>query len=432
MSTRDISESGLLTDRLEIVREDVTGEVPADPDWMKPSDDVRELTWTPGPGVEARDQLGSPDPSRHDKSNEEHEIEYVYGLQRPLVDPGGAPNDPSADALSRDADHVIPYTHSLIARDERTRAVPSDPSDVAGARIYLVGKGLRPDAEIELDPEDGGAAEATLTNNAEKARSYEILQPADPSALTVESQNSDDIGLDVTIENEGGGTAETVTLTEETDVDGNFVAANATTASTFGDIDAVEAASEPTGEVTVSIDAGSTLMTLHGSLYYSNDDKQLEGDLGVPALGAGSRGAPVENTYPNFEEAQGTRITRGGQELDYDLLRMTLSSENDMDPTPRTDSVRNRYHEGNREVQLETDLIGWGVSHELIDDALVARAENMVIELDKSNVRLNNATNVEPGDRERAGDDTAVEYSATFEPSDPEGTGNAVELVNTE
>lgn len=432
MSTREISESGLLTDRVELVREDLTGETPADADWWAPSDDVRNLSWSPDPSIEARDQLGSPDPSGHDKGNEEHEIELTYGLQRPLIDTNGELDDPAGDALARNVDNVIPHTFSLLARDERQTTVPSDPADVSGARLFLVGKGLRVDAEIELDPDGGGPAETSLTATAEKARYYEILQPDAATAITISSDEPDDVGLDVTIEDEGASTSETITLAETTDADGNFQTAEATTTATFGNVDAVEADREPVGEVTVSIDGGSDLATLHGALHYSQDNKELEGDLGVPALGAGSRAAPVSDTYPYMEYAQGTTVTRGGEELGYDLLRMTLSAENDAEPTPRTDSVRNRYHDGNRDVSLETDMIGWGVSYELVDDALIANAENMVVTLDKTQITLNQATNVDPGDVEREGDDVPVEYGATYEPSDPDGTGDAVALANVE
>lgn len=422
MSTRDIPETGLLTDRVEFIRETTTGQVPTDPAWEYISDNVRSVVWEPAPDATPRHGLGTPDPLSHDVGNEEHEITIEYDLQRPLVDSNGDPDDPMGDAFARNADNIIPNTHSLLIRDDRETSIPSDPSGTAGARMYVVAKGCYANAEPEFDPEEGAPVMGVVNYTAEKVRSYEILQPDSAIELAVQSTDSNDTSQDVTIEDEGGATSETVTLSGTTAVN---------TTATFDNVDAIELSAETTGNVelyTYDTGAGAVqdqLTTIYGAQEYSLNDQDLEGDLGVPALDAGSRASAINKSYEFYQSAN---LTRGGSAIDYDVNRITATVENNLEATLRQSSVRSRYNEGNRSIEVEADVIGWGSSDEYITDAMRGASANMKIEMQNSDITFNEAQPVEPGERERGPEDTAIEFSVVFSPQ----TDPAVSMSNTE
>ena len=411
-SARQTPESGLRFDRIGVVREAVTGEIPADPNWQYHSDNYLNFSWSPSPDASRRDGLGTPDAVDHDVGNEGHEVTVAYDLQRQLVDGSGNPDGFAGDAWLRDDYNQIYNTHALLARESRGPS-PADPADVAGARTYTVMKGGYPNANFEGDPEEDSPIPMEISYTAEKVRSYEILQPASETAITVESENPDDVGLDVTIENEGAGTTETVTLTEETDADGNFVAANATTTATFADVDAVEAQSEPIGDLDVRIDGGSTLLTIHGALHYSNDDQPLEGDLGVPALGAGSHPTEIGTSYEHF---LGDSIQRNSEGLAYDLNNMTAEVDNNYSTSSRSDSVRYRINEGNRSISVNADVIGERESHKYIMQSLTAQGDDINWTLSKTQFDFLSAAVTDPPERTRESDEAAASIGVGFEP----------------
>lgn len=409
MSTSPTPESGLRTGRIWVLREAVTGEIPTDPSWEHHSDNYLEVTWSPDAGVERQDGLGTPDPRGFFAGNEEHEMTVSYDLQRPLLQG----EDYAADAFLRDADNSMLNTHAMVVRDDRVASGPDDPTGTQGARQYLVAKGGYPEGSIEGDPSEGTPIPVELTYLFEKVRSYVIYQPDAATAITVESTNPDDVGLSVTIEDEGAATQETISLTEETDADGNFVAANATTTATFGDIDAVEAESEPMGNLDVRLDGGATITTIYGAYEYSDDDQPLEGDLGVPALGAGSAASEIGTSYENFH---GDSVQRpAGEDFVFDLNNLTVEVENNFDSTPRNDSTRHRITAGNRSTTWEADVIGEHESHDLIMGMLRTVGADLEWSLSNSTIVGPAATVTDSPERTRESEQAAAEMGVTLE-----------------
>ena len=415
MSERVQPESGLFTGRVEFYREDVTGEYQTNPEYTFFSDNPREVTHTPGLNTERRDGLGTADAVAHDIGNEEPELSVVYDLQHSLVTSGGDPDDPSADAWLRNADNRILNTHHVRIQEERESSDPNDPTGASGARIYVIGVGCHPNVEYELDPEGGSPAIATVNYMAEKVRKYEVFQP-DSDGLAVSSTNSND-AMDITLEDDEGNT-ETLTLGGTSSV--------ATTKTDWTSLSGFELSEEASGDVSVAINAGTeadpemgdNLVTIRGAAYYTTGDDEIEGDLGVPVVDGGSLASDVNEAYVYFN---GASVTRGGSELQYDLNRITASCENNYEPTPRHDSTRMRWNEGNRELTLESDLVGWGASANFHDEALGINGEDIVITMSENQMTFHSAVPAEPGDTERGPEDSAIEFSVTFEPSENAG-----------
>lgn len=400
------SESGLRFSRVWWTRETEAGVTPADPEWEPYSDHLVEFEAGIDPGVEGVDGLGTPDPAQFSGTVEENEIMITYSLQRAIVDGSGDPLDPCADAMLRNLANQIPNTHSMVARDEALAPGPDDPDGCEGQRMYLVMKGGKADLSMEPDATEAQPTPVELTYTPMKCRSYHFYQPASAESLLVYSSSSEDTTQTVTIEDEDGSTSEELTL------DGTNMVGGSTT---FEDIDAIELSGETVGEVTVAINTGDEtspaeggeITTIHGAEYYAEDEGTVEGDLGVPIIGAGSPGSEIGQGYEDFF---GDRVERpAGARLAPDLQNITLEIDNDLDPQPRQNGTGVRVHEGNRDITITCNVIGEKVSHDLIDDALSTVGLNLEWELSRSLLTFPESTVTEPPARSRAGDDTFAE-----------------------
>lgn len=426
MSTRPTPESGLRVDRIGCVREAVTGEIPADPNWEYHSDNYRTFTPSPDPGAERRDGLGTPYAVAHDVGNESHEITVAYDLQRPLVDQNGDPDDFAADGMQRTAGNEIPNTHAILTREDRGTPNPDDPADVSGARKYWVVKGAYPDPTIEGDPENGAPIPVEITYMAEKSRFYEILQMAAAELLAVRTTNANDTTQTLTVEGEddtGTYTSEAIAL------DGDTLVSSSTS---FQSIDAAELDVHTEGDVLVFINSGDATTPGEGSElvpggikgwdHYSADGQELEGDLGVPALENGSHGTEIGTSFEHFH---GDTVERGGESLALDINNGTFEVDNGYEQTSREDSVRYRITEGNAEPTMTYEAIGDSLSH--IQEGLTAAEADVVWEMAKTDLTLGSASAMTVPESGRESDQGAASITVEFE-----GTGaDAVQMVNT-
>lgn len=407
------AESGLRFDRVWWLREQVAGHVPDDPEWQVYSDHLINFTASIDPGTERVDGLGTADAVDFSPTVEENEITIAYSLMQQIVDENDNFVDALADAALRNEANQIPNTHSMVARDNNPTKGPYDDEGLAGLRQYIVIKGAKANLSLEPDTEDENPTPAELTYTPEKARSYLIAQPDDPTTVTAyveypeyvdESDKNDDAEL--AIESEDGADEETIQLDGETEVTGEVQ---------FGDIDAIELSEECDGEVIVENEAGSQITQIHGALHYSKDESSLEGDLGVPALENGSTPEPIGNPPEDFA---GDRVERPvGAGLAPTLNNMTLEVENDFEPQARQNSTRVTVHEGNRTVTLEADVTGEKASHDMIDSAFSAEGLDLEWELSRSMFTLPKATMTEPPDKERESDESISEVAGTYESS---------------
>lgn len=423
---QETPESGLRFDRCWFIREDENGEPPADPDWQLYSDRLVESEGSLNPGLERLDALGTPDPSDFGRALEENEVTITYSLQRPLVDATGEPVDACYDAFVRNEASQIPNTHTMVGRDNNPSPGPHDPEGVSGQRRYLVMQGGKANVSMEPDATEADPVPVSLTYMGQKVRSYHIYQPASATTLVVQSESPDDTDIDVTIENEGATTSETVTL------DGTTAVA---TSTEFSDVDAFSLSAGASGTVTLHINddesgdgsdptAGSTLCEIIGGNSYAVGGGQVDGDRGVPALGAGSVPDPIGEPFEDF----GSSIF----EFDFpegvptpDLQDITVETDNGLEARPQQGSYQPAIEEGNREITIETNVIGERASHDMLRDAYLNRPGMLGWTLARTKFVFPESRCTEPPSIARASDEAYAETGGTWQ-------SIGIELTNVE
>ena len=371
MSTNitDSPESGIVPGRLEFAREPAYFEIPTDPDWQYFSED-------PSAAIE-------------------------YDLQRPLVDGSGNADDPAGDGILRDADNQLPNSHLIVHRRELAGG-----NDGAGIREYTVVRGAKVEsAEADNNPDDEQPIGMSLTYAPRKVRSYLIHQPSAGTTLDI-SSTSDQDTMDITIESEGASTTDTVTVDGTTTV---------TSTESFDDIDAALLSAEPEGDITVADGDGTTLLEIKGGESYSDDDQPVDGDRGVPALGAGSHATAIGTTFEHFV---GDRLERpAGSTVRQRVSSAGWAVENDMESNPVHDSRLPVYDEGNRTVTIDTDVAGKTTSHQNFVESLTKDQQNLEHELTNSLVSFYNTVPADIDERAVDSESGVSVYSVTFEAS---------------
>ena len=397
----DPAESGELPGRFEFAREPSPFVVPADPNFERFSDVIRDFTADPGASYSGQDAAGTPDVLDHFRDTEDPSLSIGYDLQRFLVDGAGDPLDASGDGVLRDDDNTLPNTHLVVERQESAAGLGNDG---AGVRTYTVGRGCRPEtAEATLDPSSGAPTLMELDYQPRKIRSYELHQPSAETTIDIVSTSDADT-IDVVVEDEGATTAETLTLNGTTTV---------TTTASFADLDAVFLRAAPVGDVTVTDGSGTTLLEIDGGLTYSEDNQPVDGDRGIPALGNGSRASEIGTSYEHFV---GDRFQRP----DAEAVRTRVNSaswtvENDI----TTDSVHASrlpvVDVGGRTVEVEADVGGPFVSHRSMRESLTKVQQELVHELDGGVLEFASTVPQDAAERERTADDGGVvSYTETF------------------
>ena len=415
---QETPESGLRFDRAWMVRESEAGVPPADPDYQLYSDRVIEVEAEPDPALERLEQTGSADPIDFGRAIEENELTITYSLQQPLVDEAGEPVDPSYDAWIRNEAWQIPNTHTFIGRDNNPSPGPHDPDGASGQRQYVVMFGGKPDANMEPDVEEADPIPVEMTYMGAKLRSYHIYQPAEPSALEIVSESADDDGIDVTIESEDGETSETLALAGDGSV---------TTEAEFGDVDAFWLDEPTAGDVELRIGVtegeGGLLSTLLGGESYAADGGNVEGDQGIPPIGEGSApdpvheqlGLPLSQSFEQFEGHLFDFDFAGDAPLP-DLNNITFEVDNNLDPRGRQASYTPAIEEGNREIELDADIVGERVSFDTLQAAYLNRPSDIEIQLSRTTLRFPGARVTEPSSYTRESEDAFAENDVTWGP----------------
>lgn len=392
------TEGGLRRHRIEFVREvrDANGdcETPDDPDWEPYSDNLRSFEWSPGAGVEEQRGVGSADPSNHHKGPEEHQLSVVYDLQRWLIDGSGDPQDAVYDGLARDAANKLHNTHSVLDREDKTNVaqanlVDSSPTpNTRDVRVYTYAYGGHiATASLTGDPSDQQPVGVEMEYEFEKVRTVQIDQPSAAQELAVENLGSSSV--DVTIEDEGASTSETVTVAN---------GATEPTTATFADIDAVELSTDVDGDVNVYLwdTGGSATEDLLAVIPGSDSYGDVEGDIGIPALGTGSRASAIGSAY---ETILGDTITRGGSALAYDVNSKAIEVDNNVERTVRSETVKQRVHVGDRTTTVTATVLGETESQDKILDALTVNEADIVWTLTGGTITVPDAALMSPGSR---------------------------------
>jgi len=400
------AESGQLPGRYEWAVEPTPGAVPTDIEWNRFSDVIRTFEMDPGPTLARQDSIATADAVDHNRGPEEPSATVGYDLQRFPIDANDNPVDASAYGILRDEYNELLGTLLCVGRREYGGG-----NDGAGVREYSVVRGAGVDSVgPTLDPSGEQPILMELSLTARKARSYKLHQPSAASKLVITSTETTDT-MDVTIESEGATTASTITLDGQTLV---------STTAEFDDLDAIWLHDNPDGDVTVSINTGTetnptegaTLLELTGGLEYSDDDQPVDGDRGIPPLGAGSHANEIGT---GFEHFVGDRFERPvGEAVRARINSANWTIENNINTQALHNTRAPAVDAGNRGVTVDADAAGSYVSHASMMEALQKVQQHIEHELSGGTFIFKNAVPTDAAARTVEAEQAVASISETF------------------
>jgi hypothetical protein len=411
VTANDTPESGTLPGRYEWVVEPARGEVPTDPEWNLASDVMRSFEAEVGASLARQDSLGTADAVDHNRGMEEPSLSLGYDLQRFPVDNNGDPIDPSGYGILRDQYNRLRATLLWVGR----REYPGG-NDNAGVREYTVVRGAAVSSvSPTLDPSAENPILMELEHQPARVRSYLIHQPSAGTTLEITSTSDQDT-MDITIEDEGAGTTETISLSGTTTV---------TTTTSFDDIDAVWLSDNPEGDITVTDGSGTTLVestspnasmrAIAGGLTYSEDDQPVDGDRGVPALGSGSHASSIGTSFEHFV---GDRFERpAGSAVRPRVNSASWTIENDIETSALHSTRAPAIDEGSRTVTVDADIGGEYVSHSSMMEALQKLQADLEHQLSGGTITFKNTVPTGSASRTADSDQAVASYSETLSAS---------------
>jgi len=382
-------DSGIRNHRVEFVREDSPGVVPADPSWNLYSDTLETALVTEADvQIEAQRGVGDYEVQNHFAGPEDHSASIEYHLQKFFVDGGGNPNDASGDAIVRAANGGVANTHTIVDR-----------ADHGGTRTYTVAKGAYPNLdELSGDPGSGLPIAVSLAYEVKSARAYTVEQPSGET-LSVSSTDSSDSTQTLTIESDDASTTEDVSLDGTTSV---------TTTATFDSIDALELDAETVGDVVIEDSGGNELARLNGSSVYD----VAGGDLGIPALGSGSHASSVGSSYEQFIDDQ---ITKGGSDLAAEVRSASFSVSNNYEKAGVMGSSEQAIHVGQQDTEFTATVAGNFSGQENLNDHIQTNEFDLVWNFDGGSVTFHDAVLSSPGEVGPSAGDVISTQDSTFE-----------------
>jgi hypothetical protein len=403
--------------RVEWVEESTPGVYPDDPEWnlFTASEELQDFTASAGPQREGRMALGNIDTAAHDRSTEAASATVSYRQSQFPVDASGNVQDPIAYPITETASED--YVSLLVVA---RRDVTGGGNDGAGFREFTVVSGARPvSATIDGDAGDAQPLPQELGLEAERTRTYIVHQPDGAQKLVVKSTDSNDT-IDVTLEDEGANTTETLTLPGDAD---NTVE----TTSDFDNLDAVEPQGVYGGKLQVGTSDGQSPADIDTQLIQTNSASPspgLEGveqdgidyERGIPALGSGSHASSVPNDGPLFigTSTTGTPVSV----TDERLHTLSLSVERDVSREPKQGTRREEIDVGARSISLDADVAGPYESADQIKKAFISLTPDVTWTFDSGEtITLNNLAIVDSPDVVRTAGDTNYIPSVSLEPS---------------
>ena len=387
-------QAGVTPTRTEWIQETTEGEINSDPEWNIYSDNMTSLwDWEPDANTQTQRGVGEINPQGFFNGSETHDATFEYDLNQWYVDESGNTVDAGGDFLTPSADNDVRATHSVVSRSEHN----SGGSDDAGRRIYTVGKGGHPSSiTVPFETEDGSPISQTLEYQFQKIRQYDISQPS--SSTTLEVENTGSTSVDVTIEDEGAATSETVTVAG---------GSTQTTVETFGDIDAVELDTDTDGDVIVTDGSGTEFTRIKGSDSYPAG----EGDLGVPALGDGSHASALDSDYVRFLD---DTLTIPNAPSEYEVVSGELSVDTGLDDNSKTGSAKRNIHPTAFEYSFTASLAGPKISVDLTVDYLSENTGDLVWTAQEGSITGNEAFIMSPGSYTKESENGKIIHDCEF------------------
>lgn len=398
------TEGGIRDKRYGWLAEQDAFQLPGTRSWSPPSDNVTNFEWSPSPGVSLRRGNGTADVVEVHNGPEEHEVTVEYDMQQFPVD--GSGNAQSLDGygiLRVSPNNSLPSTVAFMRREEKSDLSPNQTINGAtskSSRIFVVMKGGKID-EVEYSGDPGSEQPITVsvTITAEKVREYQIDQPDSGQTLDIASSDANDT-MDLTLEDEGGNTTETISLNGTTTV---------TTTGSFSDIDAAELSADPQGDITISgSSSGDTLAVIRGADFYGHG----EGDLGVPALEGGSQPSALGTSYETILGDQLERPSGTGVAMELNSVAFTVS--NNVGTRERVSTPRMASSADDRNVEVTATIVGESESVKSAEEALAAVEQNVRWTLDGGYLQADNAPLTDFGGVTDESGESAMSLDNTF------------------
>jgi len=202
-----------------------------------------------------------------------------------------------------------------------------------------------------------------------------------PSAgTTLEVENTGTTSVDVTLEDEGAATSETLTVAG---------GSTGTTTATFDNIDAVELDTDTDGDVVVSDGSGTTFVTIQGSDSYTTN-----GDKGVPALGAGSHASAIGSEYIVFNDDDYAYDT---SDIAAEIISGELNVSLETEDNSVAGTSRRNIHPTGRRATWSATVAGASESVDQVSDYLTQVANDIVWTADEGSITGPNAEHFSPG-----------------------------------
>ena len=392
-------ETPLQGTRLEYVEETSFGEFVTDPAWNVLTDYLKDFTFSPSPNKEATSVVGESDFKEMFRGAEEPELSAEYYKQQGFVGSSGDPQYPAGHLVAQGSPCDLP-SYNVVYRRESD----CDGNFDSGYREYLVAKGVK-NTEV-TDPGDPSDAEPIIeeaTFPAQKVRSYVIHKLDSDTTLDVENTGSNSV--DVTIESEGGGVTDTVTVAG---------GSTQTTVETFPDVDVIYAESEHDGDILVTDGSGTDVLDADTQLAGSDTDG-VESDRGIPPLGSGSHGSAI-GTDPTDYRFQGVdTLNWQGSAVSDRVHALDLSVSVDVSREPITGIRGTSIDTGIRTVEVSADTAGPYESATRIAQMYHNESGDFVYSYPDNDVTVNNAELSEAPDLTRTAGDTNYIPSTTWQ-----------------
>jgi len=393
------AESALQDHRIEYVEESTEGEFVTDPEWSVLTDYLDELTFTPGARREAISVVGQGDFKDMFRGAEEPEVSTNYYKQQGFVDSGGNVNYPGGRPLTYDYGCDLQSFTLQVRRESDCEG-----NFGSGFREYIVVRGAKPtEVTNPGDPSEANPIIEELSWTVQKGRSYVIHQPDSGTTLDITNSGSDSV--DVTIEDEGASTSETITVAGNTTV---------TTVETYENVDVIFAESEHTGDITVTDGSGTNVLDA-GTQLAGSDTDGVESDRGIPPLGSGSHGSAIGTDPADYQFIGVDSINWQGSSLSDRIhaLDLTVSLETSREPTNGT--RRSPIDVGTRTVEIEADTAGPFESATRIAEQFHNESGDFVYSYPDNDVTVNNAEITDAPDYTRTAGDTNYIPSTTWQ-----------------
>jgi len=336
-------QAGVRPTRLEWVQENEEGTAPSDPAWNLYSDNVVSM-WDSEPDANTTRQNAAGEVTSQGFFNgsESHSGSFTYHLQQWYYDGSDNTVDAGGDFLKPAADNSLRATHTVVSWSEQADGGAND----TGRYICTVGKGGHPDSlTAPFETDEGTPIEQGLDYQFQKIRQYDIQQPPESgSTLTINNAGTSEV--DVTVENFDASTSETLTVP---------AGGSATTTASFTDLAVVELGNDVDGDVTVEDGSSNTLATIKGSDKYPAG----EGDLGVPATGAGSHASAVGTDYIRFLDDELSIPNVGAN---TEIISGEMSVEIGLDDNSNLEGIGRNIHATEWTYSISATLAGAKVS----------------------------------------------------------------------